>query len=746
MLERIGSCRILSEIASGGMAVVYKAVQESLNRTVAVKALKTSVAAESQFAIRFEREALSLAQLQHENIIHVYDFYKERGAFFIVMEYVEGVDLYDLLDRCGRLPLDVAAIIAMQVARALDYAHYRGIVHRDIKPANIMLARSGGVKLMDFGIARDQSFGDLTETGTGLGTPSYMSPEQILGDKLDFRSDLFSLGIVLYQMVTGRKPFIEDEQKSVMHKIRLEKYPSPRKLNPEIPRELERILARCMMKVPRDRWRSTQDLVLALERFLSRHVEMNYHARLVIFLRNQGVLSAEEAESYLHPALSSTGTLAAPSQTAGRALVRRVAEIQGVIAAGVALTVGLIHLAPVGANVSSVPQIQLGVVAEAPDVGHVRVIAAPWAEVWVDDEPTARETTPFGEPLALTAGPHVLRLRNPYFAEVTGTIDVAEGEPATAAMHSFRLAERNGTAAPVLQLGDPRPAPPPPERDQRPKVDHVVRAGDTLELLAALYYADPQYAVFIMAANGITHPRPLKAGESLTIPTVWTYVVAPGDTFGSLAKRYLDDERRASFLASFNAQDATLPVAPGKALTIPFHAFHVVGAATETFADIALAYYGDAAQADLLRDYNFRSGKTLKPGDRLIVPIRDVRIRDEKLPQADPAVQERERKRSEMAANAARDLPVAEAAWERGDYGAVRDALVGLESDYLDADVAARVGFLLGSAYVALGDDAPAVVQFKKVRERQPGFRRRADEVSPKVWRALIQAGGRVVE
>jgi serine/threonine protein kinase len=113
VLERIGNCRILSEIASGGMAVVYKAVQESLNRTVAIKALKTQVALDSQFAIRFEREALSLAQLQHENIIHVYDFFKERGALFIVLEYVEGIDLYDLLERCGRLPLDVAAIIAM---------------------------------------------------------------------------------------------------------------------------------------------------------------------------------------------------------------------------------------------------------------------------------------------------------------------------------------------------------------------------------------------------------------------------------------------------------------------------------------------------------------------------------------------------------------------------------------------------------------------------------------------------------
>ena len=228
MLERIGNCRIVEEVASGGMAVVYRAVQDPLGRTVAIKALKTSAAAEENVVTRFEREAKSLANLQHENIIHVYDFHRERGAMFIVMEYVQGIDLYDLLEKCGRLPYDVAAIIAMQVARALDYVHYRGIVHRDIKPANIMIARTGGVKVMDFGIARDTSFGDLTEAGTGIGTPAYMSPEQVLGDKLDARSDIFSLGVVLYQMVTGKKPFVEDERKSAMHKIRLEKHESAR--------------------------------------------------------------------------------------------------------------------------------------------------------------------------------------------------------------------------------------------------------------------------------------------------------------------------------------------------------------------------------------------------------------------------------------------------------------------------------------------------------------------------------------
>jgi hypothetical protein len=236
-----------------------------------------------------------------------------------------------------------------------------------------------------------------------------MSPEQILGDKLDYRSDLFSLGICLYQMVTGRKPFIEDEQKSVMHKIRLEKYPNPRKLNPEIPRELERIMSKCMEKIPRDRWRSTQDLVNALERFLSRHVDMNYHARLVLFLRNQGVVGAEEAEQYLHPALATTGTPLPPSQSQGRALVRRVAEIQGAIAGAVALTVGLIHLAPVGATISQPAQMG-GAGDRAPQPsGYARLVIEPWAEVYVDDETTARAVTPAGA-LQLEAGTRRLRL------------------------------------------------------------------------------------------------------------------------------------------------------------------------------------------------------------------------------------------------------------------------------------------------------------------------------------------------
>ena len=419
MLTQIGNCRVLEEVASGGMAVVYRAIQDGLNRTVAIKALKSSVAVDEQLVKRFEREAQSLAALQHENIIHIYDFHEEAGNLFIVMEYVAGIDLYDLLDHAGRLPYDVASIIAMQVARALDYIHYRGIVHRDIKPANIMISRQGGVKLMDFGIARDNTYkDDLTQTGTGIGTPSYMSPEQILGDNLDSRSDIFSLGIVLFQMVTGRKPFIEDEHHSAMHKIRLERHPRVRKLNPDVPRELERIIDKCLAKEPRRRWHSAQALTMALERFLSRHVEMNYHSRLVLFLRNQDIITKLEADEYLNPAHA--GAIPSSGMTA-RHVVRRSFWMQAIILGIVMFVVGIIHLAPVGGKVPP------AATSSEPEKAYIRVVVNPWGRVLIDGEEVA--ITPQDAPIEVPAGTHRLTIVNKFFEPHERTLELSPNSP-----------------------------------------------------------------------------------------------------------------------------------------------------------------------------------------------------------------------------------------------------------------------------------------------------------------------------
>ena len=424
MVERIGNCRILGEIGSGGMAVVYKAVQEPLGRVVAIKALKPSIAVDSQFAKRFEREAHFMASLQHENILHVHDFLKDGRSMYIIMEYVRGIDLYDILDKTPVLPVEVAAIVALQVARALDYAHFRGIIHRDIKPANVMISHQGEVKLMDFGIARDDTLTDLTETGTGLGTPSYMSPEQILGDKLDFRSDIFSVGIVLYQMLTGRKPFVEDEARTVMQKIRLDRFTPPRRLNAVVPRTLERILARCMEKMPANRYPTTQALIDDLMEFLAARVPMNYNARLVIHLKEIGVLTDEEADQILTAAGPRGNVHRGPRD---RKLIRNVAMVQGVLLVVMLISGGAIQaasgrLAAWGEDLVANP----GAPVLPARAGYLRVVVDPWADVAIDG--LAITTTPTARPIPLAPGRHFVKLTNPFYRHVDREVRIVTGE------------------------------------------------------------------------------------------------------------------------------------------------------------------------------------------------------------------------------------------------------------------------------------------------------------------------------
>ena len=430
MVDRIGNCRILGEIGSGGMAVVYRAVQEPLGREVAIKSLKPSIAVDSGFAKRFEREAHFMASLQHENILHVYDFIKDRGTMHIIMEFVQGIDLYDLLEITPRLPVDVASIIALQVARALDYAHFRGVIHRDIKPANIMISKQGEVKLMDFGIARDDKLSDLTETGTGLGTPSYMSPEQILGDKLDFRSDVFSLGIVLYQMATGQKPFVEDDARTVMQKIRLDRYVSPRKLNPDVPRALERIMARCMEKMPANRYPTTQALIDDLMDFLSARVPINHNARVVMYLRELGVVTEEEADEILAASTPNR------SRRAGgdTGTVRLMWLVNALLFAAIVGTGGAIQ-ATTGDRSEATPRFttrpRSSILPE--QAGHLSFVIEPWAEVHIASERTGGQwqhllTTPSARRVALEPGRYWLKFRNPFFDEIVQTVQVSANE------------------------------------------------------------------------------------------------------------------------------------------------------------------------------------------------------------------------------------------------------------------------------------------------------------------------------
>jgi serine/threonine-protein kinase len=268
MLKQIkDEYQVLSELGTGGMATIYKAIQKTLDRPVAIKELKKAYHADEQIVQRFEREAKMSASFQHENIVHIYDYWK-KPDFCIVMEYVDGTDLADIIEKTGSVPVDVGIMIAIQVCSALDYAHMRGLIHRDIKPSNIMVKRNGEVKLMDFGIAHTKKLQTLTLPGTFLGTPAYMSPEQILGQSLDNQSDIFSLGIVLYEMFTGIKPFQDEETHSVTAKILKDRFLPPRRLNSDIPRRLQRVIKKCLKKKTAKRYQSVLDLARALGRRL----------------------------------------------------------------------------------------------------------------------------------------------------------------------------------------------------------------------------------------------------------------------------------------------------------------------------------------------------------------------------------------------------------------------------------------------------------------------------------------------
>jgi serine/threonine protein kinase/Tfp pilus assembly protein PilF len=256
--------RILEELGRGGMGVVYRAEDLELERSVAIKFLPASVAGNTEERERFKREAKAAAALNHANICTIHAIEEAEGETFIVMEHVEGQELKDRL-RTGPLGLEEALAIAGQLARGLAAAHARGIVHRDIKSANIMLSSGGQVKIMDFGLAKVRGSSQVTKVGTTVGTAAYMSPEQARGEEVDQRSDLWSLGVVLYEMLTGRLPFQNDYDQAVIYAILNQEPESLRALRPELPDRLEQIVTRAMAKDPAARFQTAGELVAALQ-------------------------------------------------------------------------------------------------------------------------------------------------------------------------------------------------------------------------------------------------------------------------------------------------------------------------------------------------------------------------------------------------------------------------------------------------------------------------------------------------
>jgi serine/threonine protein kinase/tetratricopeptide (TPR) repeat protein len=255
---------IVEELGKGGMGFVYKVFDTKIQEDVALKVLKPEVAAHKDTITRFSNELKFARRITHKNVCRMHDINEAAGTHFITMEYVEGEDLKSVIKRLGKLKLGNVLSIALQVTDGLAEAHSLGIVHRDLKPQNIMIDKEGSAKIMDFGIARSEEHKGLTAEGMVIGTPDYMSPEQVDGKKADQRADIYSLGVILYEMVTGKVPFFGDTAFSVALKHKSEEPKDPRQADPQLPEGMARAILRCMEKDRNRRYQSAEELLAVL--------------------------------------------------------------------------------------------------------------------------------------------------------------------------------------------------------------------------------------------------------------------------------------------------------------------------------------------------------------------------------------------------------------------------------------------------------------------------------------------------
>ncbi|MCB0191348.1 MAG: serine/threonine-protein kinase [Anaerolineae bacterium] len=279
--KTLGKYRLVARLGRGGMAEVYKAYQPGLDRYVAIKVLHSHLLDDADFIGRFEREALATGKLRHPNIVQAVDFDRDGDMYFLAMEFIDGPSLKDEMK--ARLSVDKPftlkeiARIFSALCSAVDYAHKRSMVHRDIKPANVMINQEGNVVLTDFGIARIMEGTQYTQTGALSGTPAYMSPEQGKGERADERSDIYALGVMLYEMVTGRVPYEADTPYAIIVKHISESLPLPTKINPDLPEAVERVILKSMSKQPNDRYQTAGEMAKALRKAVDLSADDNLH-------------------------------------------------------------------------------------------------------------------------------------------------------------------------------------------------------------------------------------------------------------------------------------------------------------------------------------------------------------------------------------------------------------------------------------------------------------------------------------
>ncbi len=379
-----GRYQIEALLGQGGMSAVYRATDPNLRRTVAVKLIHSHLSSDPEFVRRFEQEAAAVAQLRHPNIIQVYDFDHDGDVYYIVLEHVPGETLHALLKTLNntgkKLPLADTLQIMATICDAVAYAHQRNMIHRDLKPANVMLNPTGQPILMDFGVAKMLGEAHHTATGDVIGTAQYMAPEQVRGEHPDERADIYSLGVMLFEMTTGQRPFDADTAVSIMMKHLMEPVPDIRRINSDAANALVTVIEKALAKSPADRYPSAADMATAL-RAIGAHV----HA--------EAAPAAASTRPMQAPATESLPPVARAAPQAATAKRRRYLLLAGAAAVILALVLGLLAVAsqlggPVLPSAKGMARIDDGVYLvglESPDDEHAPLQQAKLAEFWIDE-------------------------------------------------------------------------------------------------------------------------------------------------------------------------------------------------------------------------------------------------------------------------------------------------------------------------------------------------------------------------
>lgn len=442
-LSQLGRFKITGILGQGAMGTVYRAHDPLLDRTVAIKTVGCAGMSRDEAAVfeeRFFREARSAGRLNHKNIVTIHDVGRSDDLAYIAMEYLSGQSLREVLDSSVALTVDRSADIAAQIADGLEFAHANGVVHRDIKPANIMVFDNGSVKIADFGVAQ-MSSGAETVAGVSFGSPKYMSPEQVAGQKADGRSDIFSLGAVFYEMLVGRPPFVGDDLDAVLYQVLNGAPPLPSTFIPNLSRGFDRIVARALAKDPEKRFQHAAEMAAALRKYrrIARQAEkeqLGLPAQKVVAPGDATVLvkavSAKRplklrALLYGVPLLLvAFGGVLAIDSIRSQALSTSVAEID-VPTSEVVQPVVEVQREPEPEPKPSVAAPAPPEVTEPPKAalknGWVRLAISPWGEVHVDGKMLG-VSPPLNE-ILLPAGKHRIEIRNGSFPPYRQTIDLA---------------------------------------------------------------------------------------------------------------------------------------------------------------------------------------------------------------------------------------------------------------------------------------------------------------------------------